>query len=33
MLDSIILFGRDCHGRDCMIVWFTTTCAISAYHH
>jgi len=23
----------DCRGRDCMIVVFTTTCAISAYHH
>ena len=22
-----------CHGRDRMIVGFTTTCAISAYHH
>ena len=21
------------HGRDCMIVGFTTTCAIRAYHH
>jgi hypothetical protein len=21
------------HGRDCMVVWFTTTYAISAYHH
>ena len=20
-------------GRDCMVVGFTTTCAISAYHH
>ena len=24
---------RDRHGRDCMVVGFTTTCAISAYHH
>ena len=22
-----------CHGRDCMVVRFTTTCAIKAYHH
>ena len=22
-----------CHGHDGMIVGFTTTCAISAYHH
>jgi len=21
------------HDRDCMVVGFTTTCAISAYHH
>jgi len=20
-------------GRDCMVVGFTTTCAVSAYHH
>jgi hypothetical protein len=25
--------GRDRRGRDRMIVGFTTTCAISAYHH
>jgi hypothetical protein len=24
-------WGR--HERDRMVVWFTTTCAISAYHH
>ena len=24
---------RGCHGRDRMVVGFTTTCAISAYHH
>ena len=24
---------RDCHGRERMVVRFTTTCAISAYHH
>jgi hypothetical protein len=23
----------DCRGRDHMVVGFTTTCAISAYHH
>jgi len=22
-----------CHGRDHMVVGFTTTCAISTYHH
>ena len=25
--------GRGCRGRDIMVVEFTTTCAISAYHH
>ena len=25
--------GRDCHGRDCIVVGFTTTYTISAYHH
>jgi len=24
---------RGCRGRDCMVVRFTTTYAISAYHH
>jgi hypothetical protein len=24
---------RDNRGRDCKVVGFTTTCAISAYHH
>jgi len=24
---------RDHHGRDHMVVGYTTTCAISAYHH
>ena len=24
---------RGCRGRDCMVVGFTTTYAISAYHH
>ena len=24
---------EDCHGRDGMVVGFTTTYAISAYHH
>jgi hypothetical protein len=27
---STLCIGR---GRDCMVVEFTTTCAISAYHH
>ena len=25
--------GRDHHGCDCMVVGFTTTCAISVYRH
>jgi hypothetical protein len=24
---------RGRRGRDCMVVGFTTTCAVSAYHH
>jgi hypothetical protein len=28
---SILLRGN--HGRDCMVVGFTTTYAISVYHH
>jgi len=24
---------RGSHGHDYMVVWFTTTCAISVYHH
>jgi hypothetical protein len=24
---------KDCRGHDRMVVGFTTTCAISAYHH
>jgi hypothetical protein len=24
---------RGCRGRDCMVVGFTTNCAISTYHH
>ena len=24
---------RGCHGCDHVVVWFTTTCAISTYHH
>jgi hypothetical protein len=27
------LFTRGLRGRDRMVVGFTTTCAISAYHH
>jgi hypothetical protein len=30
---SFHMVVRGCHGRDCMVVGFTTTCAISAYHH
>jgi len=29
--DQVSLGG--CHGRECMVVGFTTTYAISAYHH
>jgi hypothetical protein len=29
----IIEYKRGCHGCDCMVVGFTTTYAISAYHH
>ena len=28
-----ITYLRGCRGRDRMVVGFTTTCAISAYHH
>ena len=27
------LSNRDCRGCDPMVVGFTTTCSISAYHH
>jgi hypothetical protein len=27
------IFLRGCRGRDGVVVGFTTTCAISAYHH
>jgi len=38
MLGTAILYWYayklgGCYGRDCMVVGFTTTCAISAYHH
>ena len=29
----IMLNSGGCHGRDHMVVGFTTACAISAYHH
>jgi len=29
----LIWGGGDSRGRDHMVVGFTTTCAISAYHH
>jgi len=29
---SLLHLYRGCHGRDRMVVEFTTTCAISAYH-
>jgi hypothetical protein len=28
-----LVFNKGCHGRDCMVVGFTTTYAISAYYH
>ena len=28
---TLLMRGR--HGRDCILVGFITTCAISAYHH
>jgi hypothetical protein len=31
LLQPNIFQGR--RGRDCMVVWFTTTYAISTYHH
>jgi hypothetical protein len=31
--NSIPVFKRGSCGRDCMVVGFTTTCTISAYHH
>jgi len=27
------IFQLGCHGHDRMVVGFTTTCAIGAYHH
>jgi hypothetical protein len=34
LLDDICIYTvRGRHGRDCMVVGFTTTYAISAYHH
>jgi hypothetical protein len=27
------IIARGHRGRDCMVVGFTTTCSISAYHH
>jgi len=38
-VSSICMLGYPCtgtwgrHGRDCMVVGFTTACAISDYHH
>ena len=32
-LYSHIDINKGCHGRDRMVVEFTTTCAISAYRH
>jgi len=29
----IVLYNKGCLGRDCMVVGFTATCTISAYHH
>jgi len=33
MLPSQYKTQKGRHGRDCMVVGFTTTCAISAYLH
>ena len=33
MLQSSALKDRGCHGRDRMVVGFTTTYSIGAYHH
>jgi len=30
---AYVQFKGGCCGHDCMVVGFTTTCAISAYHH
>ena len=27
------IYSGSCRGHDCMVVGFTTICAISAYHH
>jgi len=29
----ILQLSKGRHGRNCMVGGFTTTCAISAYHH
>jgi hypothetical protein len=31
--DLFVYMGRGRRGRDRLVVGFTTTCAISAYHH
>ena len=33
VFDMFICYIKDCHGLDRMVVRFTTTCAIIAYHH
>jgi hypothetical protein len=33
IVSSLNVFKRGCHGQDRMVVGFTTTFAISAYHH
>ena len=32
-MSSPLITGGDRRGRDRMVVGYTTTCAISAYHH
>jgi hypothetical protein len=32
-LKTPFLYFKGCHGHDRMVVEFTTTCAISVYHH
>jgi len=32
-MNLVLVLKAGCHGRDRMVVGFTTTCAISACHH
>ena len=33
LVKSGLIQSRGCRGRDCMVFGFTTTYAVSAYHH